>query len=180
MRKRNLFIVVFVCFLTFVYNQTPIWAYHYLGSKWPSSSIKYNYDNQTSSGYVQTFFGSAANVWSKSDVTIRKSGSGNDVIYCIQVSEPKESWDGISSNYKKNGIISYSLIEINKAITKTWNNQGALKSVVVHEFGHTLGLDHTNGAVIMNPYTWGSKSRYGEYGVTVPASDDIKGINALY
>ena len=39
-------------------------------------------------------------------------------------------------------------------------------------------------ATIMNPYTWGSQSRYGVgeggYGVTTPQTDDKNGINYLY
>lgn len=41
-------------------------------------------------------------------------------------------------------------------------------------------LDHTNGAVIMNPYTWGTNSRYGTYGISTIQSDDRAGANALY
>lgn len=59
-------------------------------------------------------------------------------------------------------------------------DDGALLSVSVHEFGHALGLGHTQGAVIMNPYTWGENSRYEAYNLTTPQIDDLYGINALY
>lgn len=45
-----------------------------------------------------------------------------------------------------------------------------------------LGLeeDYSLGKVIMNPYTWGDNSRYGDYGISTIQADDINGANALY
>jgi hypothetical protein len=50
----------------------------------------------------------------------------------------------------------------------------------VHEFVHALGLGHVQGAVIMNPATWGQNSRYETYNLTTPQNDDLNGINTLY
>jgi hypothetical protein len=32
----------------------------------------------------------------------------------------------------------------------------------------------------MNGYTFGTNSRYGGYGLTVPQTDDVNGVNAKY
>lgn len=56
----------------------------------------------------------------------------------------------------------------------------ARQSVIAHELGHSVGLAHEYGAVLMNPWTWGDSSRYGEYGVNTPQQDDVDGVNAIY
>ena len=70
---------------------------------------------------------------------------------------------------------------INTGIKETWNNDGALQSVAVHEFGHCLGLaDNNSTRTIMNGYTFGTGSRYEGYGIILPTTDDENGINNLY
>lgn len=59
---------------------------------------------------------------------------------------------GFSSDPGKTFFITQNL-QLNRSQTNTWNSDGALQSVAIHEFGHSLGLDHRDGAVIMNPYT---------------------------
>ena len=47
--------------------------------------------------------------------------------------------------------------------------------------GHVFGLaDYGNNRTIMNGYTFGANSRYGVYGLTVPQTDDVNGVNAKY
>ncbi len=55
-----------------------------------------------------------------------------------------------------------------------------IQSVTAHEIGHMVGLAHSNGCVLMNPYTFGSGSRWGGCGINTPRSDDINGVNAQY
>lgn len=93
-------------------------------------------------------------------------------------------WDGLTqtsySSASPHYVVSQTLI-LNKAKTTTWNSDGALKSVVVHEMGHVFGLkDNGKTRTIMNGYTFGANSRYGGYGLTVPQTDDVNGVNAKY
>lgn len=157
---------------------TTAYAYNTVGYTWSSSSINYYYDNYNSSR-GKSFIGTGASTWNSTDVTFTNNASYN--VYCTEVSNSKVSWDGLTSySYSGNRFTSETL-QLNMAITSTWNSDGALKSVAVHEFGHALGLDHvTNGKVIMNPYTWGTNSRYGDFGLTTPQTDDKNGANDLY
>lgn len=93
-------------------------------------------------------------------------------------------WDGLTQtryNSKSPYYVVSQTLTLNMAKTSTWNNNGALKSVVVHEMGHVFGLnDNKTTKTIMNGYTFGTNSRYGRYGLTVPQTDDVKGVNAKY
>lgn len=93
-------------------------------------------------------------------------------------------WDGLTQtryNSKSPYYVVSQTLTLNMAKTSTWNNDGALKSVVVHEMGHVFGLgDNGKTKTIMNGYTFGTNSRYGGYGLTVPQTDDVNGVNAKY
>ncbi|MFL0195861.1 matrixin family metalloprotease [Clostridium sp. WILCCON 0269] len=67
---------------------------------------------------------------------------------------PSVSWDGLISATASGGYYTSVIISLNMSATNTWNSDGALKSVAVHEFGHGLGLNE-NGTTktIMNAYT---------------------------
>lgn len=158
-----------------------VYAYKTTGYIWNSSNINYYYDNyNTSRG--QAFFAEGVTAWNNAnvDATISfSSGSG----FCItEVSNSSVQWDGITNLSLSWGYISTgTIVAINMAATTTWNDNGALKSVIVHEIGHVLGLGE-NGTTqtIMNAGTWGANSRYGGYSLTTPQSDDKNGINAIY
>ncbi|HEU0130713.1 MAG TPA: matrixin family metalloprotease [Mycobacteriales bacterium] len=69
----------------------------------------------------------------------------------------------------------------NTYYTNTYSNPQRF-SVMVHELGHVLGLDHNNDhgncSVVQIMYV--SIDRYDNCGVEYPKSDDVAGVESLY
>lgn len=175
--KRKIFIPIFFTISILSISITAS-AYSLIGNKWSSSSVTYYYDNYNSSR-GQSYITSGATAWNTTDASLSKSSSYN--IYVSEVENPNVTWDGLTTYYASGGNFTSVTISLNKSQTTTWDDNGALKSVSVHEFGHSLGLnDNGTAKTIMNGYTWGTNSRYGDYGLTAPQTDDKNGINSLY
>lgn len=166
--------------ILFTGNSVTADAYTTLGLTWSSSTITYYYENYNSNR-AKSYFETGASGWSSTDVNFVKGNSANYNIYCTEVYNENVEWDGLTNHNPSWGIhFERQVLQLNYASTRTWNNDKALQSVVIHEFGHCLGLDHTLGKVIMNPYTWGDESRYGAYSIFTIQTDDRNGANALY
>lgn len=90
-------------------------------------------------------------------------------------------WDGITYSYANDSTLYKAIVDLNRA-KDAWDDSDALLSVATHEFGHALGLGDLDSynECIMNGYTWGDGSRYGDYGITSPQDDDIDGVNSIY
>lgn len=157
-----------------------------IGIIFPISTIAYSFVGRWQENKINYYFtGNApfqvgAGSWSGLDAGFTYSntyyGVNGFVVY-----EPDVFWDGRSSVGKDALWIQTVTIMINSGKSQTWNNSEALKSVVVHEFGHALGLNENGTTMsIMNASTWGTNSRYGTYKLTVPQADDKNGINSMY
>lgn len=176
LRNNSILFLVLIMVCCF---STNVFAYTTLGPKWSSRTIRYYYENYNSAR-AKLYIAKGANGWSGTDVNFTSGTAGNYNIYCTGVNNANVSWDGITTSYYAGNYFTSQTLQLNSAKTNTWNSNGALQSVAIHEFGHCLGLDHSTGAVIMNPYTWGQNSRYGDYGISTIQSDDRNGANALY
>lgn len=175
-----------ICFLFMVMmvvlvsgNHLTTYAYEVLGYKWSSSTIRFYYEN-FNSARAKKYFVIGANGWSSTNVNFTSGNSANYNIYCNEINYENVAWDGLTNSKYSGKYFTRQTIQINQAQKKTWDSDGALQSVVIHEFGHGVGLDECSGAVIMNPYTWGENSRYGTYKITTIQTDDKKGANAIY
>ena len=155
-------------------------AYQVLGYRWPSSTITYSFSSgmaQRAQAYTTT----CAGMWNSSDATLTQVSSGYNV-WVSTVSYSDAEWDGLTDLYLSGGYFTgTAYLRINAGATETWNDNGALRSVVLHEFGHCLGLADLEGErAIMNGFTWGNYSRYGAYGLTTLQNDDLAGVNSIY
>lgn len=78
------------------------------------------------------------------------------------------------------GITSGGNSKYNQYYTDGYTATGK-KQVVVHEFGHMLGLGHAGSSTCSGqPIMDYSSSRYFTCGHSTPQSDDVNGINSVH
>ena len=84
------------------------------------------------------------------------------------------TWFGIYNAYdlKPNGRAGRFIIRINDERIRANNN--FRQSVIVHEMGHALCLDHTTSSTSIMSY---NRDRYR---IIKPNADDVRGVNYAY
>ena|GEM_PF-2480921 len=180
-RKALALILALIAILTFTSITSLARDFVRLGPRWGSSFITFSFDNWNSAR-ARTIFTNGAASWNSGtriDLVRANNISGID----IDIGEGRfnTAWDGFTVSISRNGFFQSSIINLNMNATLTWNNDRALLSVVVHEFGHALGLDDNPGTrTVMNGTTWGANSRFQTFNITAPQTGDRNGINSIY
>jgi hypothetical protein len=123
-----------------------------------------------------------ANAWDNSAAFVFIRTSLTPQIDFEEANNSGVGWDGLTSwsTYRGGNGVTYfnqgMTVQVNNYYLKNYSS-GEAQSVSTHEFGHSAGLGHAGGCVIMNGYTG---TRWGTCGIDTPRSDDDNGVDALY
>jgi len=158
----------------------PAFAYTTTGCKWHSTTVAYGQVNDSSYLSVEQ---SAATAWSTTNTPILFSFFPGSPVNGIEVAAGNygsTGWDGYSNWTCSGGISSSAFSRWNTYYTAGYSNP-ARESVMVHEFGHDLGLNHAGSSTCSGqPIMYTSSARYFTCGHVVPQADDVNGVNAIY
>lgn len=175
--RRAIFTIalVFLCLVS-------VSGYEFIGLKWPDNEV----------GSLQVFVPSSDEHFSEwlfaiaswndtgtAVVFIHQYGAEYSDIGCLTIDNDGVMWDGlmIPVTYD-NETFEFAQCYLNYYYTEGYPTN-AVRSVAVHEMGHSVGLGDMGPEeeVVMNGWT---SERYGEYGIYTPQEDDIDGLYDLY
>ncbi len=178
--------MILTCFLlgSLVFGVPGVKAYEFLGYEWSYSDIRdltYKVDSNCDHyAYIvdTSYYASSSwnNIVSSGCPNLNEVTSG-DLVYITDYEDP---YGDLAYTYvwHSGGYYYSSIIYINdyKIDVTYYTDNLHFQFVVCHEMGHTLGLAHESGSVVMYPYD----SVYLDLGIYQPTTDDENGIVALY
>lgn len=102
---------------------------------------------------------------------------GSSQLYALDTNRPDAAWDGFTDNQPcLTCTYTTAYLYINFAYTQNYPPEKT-QSVAAHELGHTAGLAHADGCVLM---VGDSTTRWDTCRVNGPQQDDVNGINSIY
>lgn len=185
--RRRLLSALAVAVTSMLVFSAPALAYHLEGPRWSS---------QRSSGCCATFYVQYSSAFYSGDKAGFDNGraawngspanvlfySGSSSITVDDTNNSSVGWDGITNwHWSSCGFLwqdecfDYAHVLLNYHFTQN-DSASTIKGIAAHELGHAIGLAHTNGCVLMTPYT----STRNSCGIYTPTSDDVNGVNSLY
>ena len=147
-------IILTLCMVLVLLLLTAVSAYRLAYYRWNTTSIHY-YGSWVGSRATR-FSHIGATAWNEADVYATLSPGDGSFVCCVVAQDPDVDWDGmLSTSWEHMLNVTAQTLVLNEAKTAPWESDGALKSVVVHAFGHAYGLaDNGKTRTIMNGYTW--------------------------
>jgi len=140
-------------------------------------------------GNDRTAFQNGLNAWNNSPApVIFVSGSATNQVEMRDENDGNSGYDGYTNyntssrcNHSGYSIVVYAWAVLNTYFTNGYSGPET-QSVAAHELGHTIGLGdvttNTNGTrQLMYYYT---PTRWGQWGINTPQTDDVNGIKAIY
>ncbi|MGD0153730.1 MAG: matrixin family metalloprotease [Thermacetogeniaceae bacterium] len=177
MRRKLLTILLSVLIVLSMMPLQSASAYTLEGYTWEDPTpVTYWWDTTITSATSRACWQNGASAWNNATSRVSFSYNSNYEVYLGATNDDNISWDGITALYASGNTITSADCYLNEYYTNGYSS-AKRQSVSTHELGHVLGLGHSNGARIMNPYT---DSRWDTYGVNTPQTDDLNGINAMY
>lgn len=170
-------LLAFVMLLIFLLCAPFTLAYDLSGVTWDSVDPLGYYMENWVGIKTRTAFTYSIEDWNATDTPVNyQEDPANYKVYLCETEEPGVDWDGKCKIGYTGSRIDWATCMLNMYYTDD-HAANKRRSVSGNELGHSLGLNHEDAAVLMNPYT---SSRYDKYGVYTPQEDDINGVNAMY
>lgn len=151
---------------------TTAYAYNILSYGYVTAHRNVNVISIRSNSTYRSAYDSSVNDWQNAirGVKFTQSISSN---YINRVTVA-DTWYGIYRAYNRDiyGRAHRFTIDINA--NRVPNNSNFIKSVIAHELGHSLGLDHNQDRTSIMSY---NRDRYT---IVKPNSDDVRGVKFFY